>query len=322
MILSVSRRTDIPAFYAKWFINRIHEGYVYVRNPFNANQISNIPLDQNVVDCIVFWTKNPGPLMQYLPEISKLYDGAFYFQYTVNTYGKDMEPCVPGLERRVSLFADISKTYGTDRVVWRYDPILITDKYTTEWHIQSFKEMVHNLKGYTDTCVISFIDMYEKTKMNTREYGIRPPTIEEMDELVAAFSDITKGTGIQLKTCAEAIDFQKYGIEHNSCIDKDRIEKITGWRIKAKADKQRSDCQCIECADIGLYNTCLHGCRYCYANYNTKQVENAIAAHNDESPLLTGIITADCHIKDYSKAKSLKVERLVTGAEVEQISLF
>lgn len=322
MVLSVSRRTDIPAFYAKWFMNRIHEGYVYVRNPFNANQISKIPLYPEVVDCIVFWTKNPAPLLQYLSEINETFNGAFYFQYTINAYGKDIEPSVPDLESRIKLFKDISRTYGPDKVVWRYDPILITEKYTVQWHIRSFKDIVRELKGYTDTCVISFVDMYDKTKMNTKGYNIQPPTLEEMNELAEAFSVVVNDTGIHIKTCAENIDFQKYGIGHNSCIDKSRIEKLTGWKIKAKQDKQRSDCQCIECADIGLYNTCLHGCRYCYANHNARQVENAVSAHNDDSPLLTGMVTEGCKITEYSKAKSLKLEMLAGEAVSEQMSFF
>ena len=318
MILSVSRRTDIPAFYPKWFINRIREGYVYVRNPFNANQISNIPLSQDVVDCIVFWTKNPSPMMTYLPEINEKYNGAFYFQYTINAYGKDMEPSVPPLESRIETFIEIAETYGADKVVWRYDPIFLTEKYTVDWHIQSFKYIFERIGDYTDTCVISFIDMYDKTKANTKDFDIRPPTPPEIDTLAAEFSDIVSGSDVVIKTCAEHIDLKKYGIEHNSCIDKNRIENITGWEIKAKPDKQRTDCQCIECADIGLYNTCLHGCRYCYANYNYSQVKNAFAAHSDDSPLLTGKITADSKITAYSKAKSLKT---VCKAN-DQLSLF
>ena len=318
MILSVSRRTDIPAFYPKWFVNRIREGFVYVRNPFNANQISKIPLGADVVDCIVFWSKNPEPIIEYLPEISEKYHGAFYFQYTINAYGHDMEPAIPELEKRIDTFKRLSDTYGPDRVVWRYDPILLTDEYSLAWHQKWFEIVFDELKHYTDTCVISFIDMYDKTIKNTKPYNISAPTAKEIDMLAGAFSAMVKGSGVRIRTCAEGVDLNKYGIEPNSCIDQARIEKIIGCPIKAKPDKQRENCRCIECADIGLYNTCLHGCRYCYANYNMSQVQQAVAAHDDNSPLLTGSLTPSSVVKDYSKAKSLKT-KLPIG---EQMKLF
>lgn len=318
MILSVSRRTDIPAFYPKWFLNRVREGFVYVRNPFNANQISRIPLSEDIVDCIVFWSKNPEPIVEYLPEISKKYHDAFYFQYTINAYGHDMEPAIPELQKRIDTFKRLSDQYGPERVVWRYDPILLTEEYTVAWHQKWFESVFNELKHYTDTCVISFIDMYDKTIKNTKPYSIAAPTEEEIDVLAAAFSMTVKGSGVRIRTCAEGIDLVKYGIEPNSCIDQSRIEKLIGCRLKAKPDKQRDNCRCIECADIGLYNTCLHGCRYCYANYNMNQVQQAVAAHDDNSPLLTGALTSTSVIKDYSKAKALKV----SSHNDEQMTIF
>ena len=308
MILSVSRRTDIPAFYPRWFMNRVREGYAYVRNPFNANQISRIPLGEDVVDCIVFWSKNPEPIMECLPEISEKYHGAFYFQYTINAYDRDMEPGLPELQKRINTFKRLSDMYGPERVVWRYDPILLTKEYSLAWHQKWFKIIFDELKHDTDTCVISFIDMYDKTKKNTKPYSIAAPTEEEMDVLAAAFSAVVKGSGVRIRTCAEGVDLNKYGIEPDSCIDQERIERIIGCPIKAKPDKQRENCRCMECADIGSYNTCLHGCRYCYANYNMNQVQQAVAEHDDDSPLLTGTVTVSSVVKDYSKAKTLKTQ--------------
>ena len=318
MILSVSRRTDIPAFYPKWFVNRVREGFVYVRNPFNANQISKIPLGEDVVDCIAFWSKNPEPIIEYLPEIHEKYHGAFYFQYTINAYGHDMEPAIPELNKRIDTFKRLSDTYGPERVVWRYDPILLAEGYSLAWHQKWFEIVFDKLKSYTDTCVISFIDMYDKTIKNTKPYSITTPTAEEIDVLAEAFSAVVKGSGVRIRTCAEGVDLNKYGIEPNSCIDQARIEKIIGCPIKAKPDKQRENCRCIECADIGLYNTCLHGCRYCYANYNMNQVQQAVATHDDDSPLLTGALTPSSVVKDYAKAKTLKT-KLPIG---EQLKLF
>lgn len=321
MILSVSRRTDIPAFYPQWFMNRVEAGFVYARNPFNANLISKIPLTPDIVDCIVFWTKNPAPLLPFLPRIREVYGDAFYFQYSINAYGREIEPAVPDLEKRVATFQQLSKECGKLRTIWRYDPIFFSEKYTLEFHVEAFAKLLEQLKDYTDTCVISFVDMYEKTKKNAKDYGIRALTVEEMNQIAEAFSKLAQGTGVVIKTCAEAIDLDKYGIQHNSCIDGDLIEKIVGWEIRAKDDKQREHCGCVECADIGQYNTCKHGCRYCYANFNVERVKTAVAEHDDNSPLLTGTVNEGCVVKPYAKGVSLKRKRIVPVAPVQQ-SLF
>lgn len=318
MILSVSRRTDIPAFYPQWFMNRVEEGFLYTRNPFNANLISKIPLSPDIVDCIVFWTKNAAPLVPFLPKISSIYKDAFYFQYSINGYGQDIEPAVPQLQTRIKNFQELSQTWGKQRMIWRYDPIFLNEKYSLEFHIETFGKLLRQLKDYTDTCVISFVDMYEKTKKNTKEYGIRELTGEEMNRIAEAFSELAIGTGVTIKTCAEAIDLDKYGIKHNSCIDGDLIEQLIGWEIRAKDDKQREHCGCIECADIGIYNTCKHGCRYCYANFNQERVIAAVKAHDDNSPLLTGKVGANDLIKPYAKGISLKRRPILP----EQQSLF
>lgn len=317
MILSVSRRTDIPAFFAPWFMNRVKSGYVYVRNPFNFYQVSDIPLSPDIVDCIVFWTKNPLPLINYLPEISSLYSGNFYFQFTVNGYGREIEPAVPELGKRLDCFKKITQDYGRLKNVLRYDPIFINDKYTIEWHINKFGEIFNELKDYTDTCVISFVDMYTKTKSNTKEFGMRDLNVEEMEIIACEFSEIAANSNVTLKSCAEGIDLDKYGICHNSCIDKDRIEQIIGYQLKAKGDRQREYCRCIECADIGQYNTCKHGCRYCFANFNADKVSKAVMEHRAESPFLIGESDDRDIVKKYAKGVSLKGKSL----NIEQLSL-
>lgn len=290
---------------------------MYARNPFNANLISNIPLTPDVVDCIVFWTKNPAPLLPYMPEISERYENNFYFQYSINSYGKDMEPAVAPLEKRIETFQRLSDTYGQLRMIWRYDPIFFSEQYSLNWHLETFEKLLQQMKGYTDTCVISFIDMYERTKNNTKGYGISVPNVEEMNLLAAGFAKAAQDTGITIKSCAEAIDLEKYGIKHNSCIDGDLIEKIIGWEIRAKDDKQREHCGCVECADIGQYNTCMHGCRYCYATFNAARVKTAVSEHDVNSPLLTGVVGENCQIKPYGKAVSLKRK-----PKDEQLTLF
>lgn len=321
MILSVSRRTDIPAFYPRWFMNRVSEKFVYVRNAFNANQISNISINPDVVDCIVFWSKNPAPLLPYLKTIGNIYNNAFYFQYSINGYGKEIEQNIPDIDERIRTFKQIADEYGRLKIVWRYDPIFLSSKYSLDWHVRTYNLLFSELKDYTDTCVISFIDMYTKTIKNIKPYEIRSLNIEEMNFIASEFSKIVQGSGITIKTCAEGIDLDRYGILHNSCIDRERIEKIVGCKLKVKQDNQRAYCQCIECADIGQYNTCQHGCKYCYANFNPSMVTAAVEAHDDNSPLLTGTVGDNCKITNYGKAKSLKTVIPIKQNE-KQIALF
>ncbi len=288
MILSASRRTDIPAFYAEWFMNRLREGYVLVRNPMNYHQVSRVQLNPKVIDCIVFWTKNAKPLLPYIPDIQRLYP--FYFQYTLNAYDRDIEPSLPMMPEKLETFYELSDRVGSDAVIWRYDPVLLTDKYDVQWHIEHFERIAQTLRGKTNTCVFSFIDIYDKVKNNLKGYDVRSCTSDEMNTLAAAFYQIATQCGMQLRTCAEAIDLDNYGIRHGCCIDAELIAKLTGWKMKAKKDpNQRAECGCIESIDIGQYNTCRHGCRYCYANFNMKSVSTFSAQHDPCSAFLIGI---------------------------------
>lgn len=306
MILSVSRRTDIPAFYETWFLNRLRAGHVLVRNPMNYHQVSKVSLDPSVIDCIVFWTKNAAPLIPDLDEIRTGYP--FYFQYTLNGYGKDIEPHLPDISQKTETFRTISQIAGPRYTIWRYDPILLTDIYTVDWHTDTFRCIAENLKGYTTECVFSFIDIYDKIKSNINELGVRGCTADEADHLAAAFADIAKQNGFRLRTCAESVDLARYGIEHGCCIDGDLISELTGWNIAAKKDpNQRLECGCLESIDIGQYNTCRHGCRYCYANFNPQSVVTFSCQHDPLSPFLIGNIGKDDKITE-RKMKSLKKE--------------
>lgn len=284
MILSVSRRTDIPAFYSDWFFNRIKEGYVCVRNPMNVHQVSSISLSPEVVDCIVFWTKNAGPMLKRLDELNG-YD--YYFQYTVNDYGQEAEPCVPALKKRIDSFRQLSERIGKERVIWRYDPIFFSDKYTAEKHLESFGYIAEALKDHTEKCVFSFVDIYSsKNSRNMSALRNRQPSPDEMDRFAGELSRIGKANGLVLATCAEAIDLKKHGIEHNSCIDKELIERITGSVLKVGGDGQRQNCGCIKCDDIGSYDTCPHGCVYCYANFRPDVVHDKMRRYDRNSPIL------------------------------------
>ena len=307
MILSASRRTDIPAFFPKWFIQRIREGFVLVRNPMNYHQISRIELSPNLVDCIVFWTKNAKPIFPYLKEIAEKYP--FYFQYTLNAYGRDVEPHLPLLSEKINSLQKLSQEIGKERVIWRYDPILLSPKYDVDWHIETFDRLAKELSPYVENCVFSFLDLYKTVEKNIRECGARTCSEVEMIKLADKFAAIGKFTHLQLRTCAEKIDLTSRGIQHNKCIDPELISRITGYEIQAAKDKnQREECGCVESVDIGQYNTCRHNCCYCYANFNLKSVSSFTAQHDDMSPLLVGNLSVEDKVT-VRKLKTLKVRR-------------
>lgn len=304
MILSVSRRTDIPNYYSDWFINRIKEGFLYVRNPINIHQISKIDLSPEVVDCIVFWTKNPENMIERLDELNRY---KYYFQFTLTGYGKDIEPNIP--DKRsvlISTFKNLSDKIGKDKVIWRYDPILLSSKYTMEYHLKAFEEISGNLAGFTEKVIISFMDSYTKTQRNTAGLNIGQITNEDMYNLAGKMAQIAEKHQLKMETCAEQIDLQDIGIQHGSCIDKKLIEKIMGCKLKVGKDKnQREECGCYESVEVGTYNTCSNGCKYCYANYSDEKVKESIKLYNPHSPLLCGTIGDNDKITDRS-VKSLK----------------
>ena len=314
MILSVSRRTDIPAFYSKWFYKRIEERYVLVRNPINAKQVSRISLDPSVIDCIVFWTKNPKNLMRNL---DKLKDYNYYFQFTLNSYDKTVEVNVPEKKVLINTFIELSQKIGKERVIWRYDPILLTPKFSKEYHYKWFEYLAEKLHPYTQKCIISFVDLYLKTERNTKPLNVIPFTDESIMEIADRFSKITKKYDISLETCSEKVDFSKFGINHSKCIDDKLISSIIGKPISVEKDSnQRESCGCVKSIDIGAYNTCKHNCLYCYANFNKSIVEKNYLQHNPDSPLLYGKLNGDEIIKDRV------MESYVNSPQISQVSLF
>lgn len=304
MILSVSRRTDIPNYYSDWFINRIREGFLYVRNPVNAHQISRIDLSPQVIDCIVFWTKNPESMLDRLEEL-KNYD--YYFQFTLTGYGRDVEPNLPDKKSRlIPTFQKLSQKIGKERVIWRYDPIFISEKYTADYHLKAFEEIARSLSGYTDKAVISFVDLYEKTKRNTEGIGIQKWTEQDMKNLAGQLVQIAEKYHLVMESCAEKLDLQKIGIRHGSCIDRALIEKILGCKLTVEKDKnQRGECGCFESVEVGSYDTCPNGCRYCYANFNDEKVKENKMHYDADSPLLCGSVHPEDKITD-RKMKSVK----------------
>lgn len=287
MIISASRRTDIPTYYSEWFMNRIKAGYALVRNPMNAHQVSRINLSPEVVDGIVFWTKNPTPMLDKLPLLK---DYMYYFQFTLNAYEQDVETGVPLKHKHiVPTFQRLSEMIGPERVIWRYDPVFLSEKYSFNYHMKYFEQLAKKLAPYTKKCTMSFLDMYVKTERNVSGLNIQPWTLELQDAMAKSLAEIAHSYGLELETCAEGIELEKYAIKHAHCIDGELFSKLLGCQLKADKDKnQRKECGCVDSVDIGAYNTCRNGCRYCYANFNTKMVQNNRQRHNPLSPLLLG----------------------------------
>lgn len=304
MVLSVSRRTDIPNYYSEWFFNRIKDGFAYVRNPMNARQVSRIDITPEVVDCIVFWTKNPGPMLGRLSELEG-YD--YYFQFTLTGYGSEIEHGVlHKKEKIIPVFQELSRKIGRDKVIWRYDPIIFTGRYTPEYHLKAFGQIAEALRGYTGKCVISFVDLYAKNKRNMELLGACQLADAELLKFAEELGRIARNNKIAAGSCAEYMDLEACGIAHNSCIDQALIEGITGCRLKAGKDRnQREECGCMESVEIGAYNTCRNGCKYCYANYSEQSVANNCRKYDPKSPILCGRITADDKITERN-VKSLK----------------
>ena len=287
MIISASRRTDIPAHYSDWFLQRVREGFVLVRNPRNAHQVRRVSLLPEDVDGIVFWTKNPLPM---LPRLQELSEYAYYFQATVTPYGPDVEPGIPDKEKVIlpSLLR-LSDEIGPERVVWRYDPILLSEKYTMGFHFDAFESMARRLAGRVARCTVSFLDMYKNTARNARLMGLAPVGEAYMLEMAGNIAAIAKTHGIPVDACAEPLDFSRFGIGRARCVDPAILEAASGRPIEFRRQKgQRPECGCADSVDIGAYNSCPNGCGYCYANFSPALTRENLSRHDDRSPLLCG----------------------------------
>ncbi len=308
MILSASRRTDIPNYYSEWLARRLRAGFLCVRNPMNFRQVSRIALNPNVIDCIVFWTKNPAPMLPYLDEYRRY---MYYFQFTLTGYGKDIEPGLPDKRRiLIPAFCELADRIGRDRVIWRYDPIFLSDHYTLDYHVKAFTRIAEALAGRTRRVVISFLDDYEKTKRNMKGINIQGLTKEKMWRLAHSFAVIAGRYGMEIQTCAEKIDLSEYGITHGACIDREYIEHLLGCRLRAGKDHgQRPECRCMESVEIGSYHTCRNGCRYCYANYSDGRVQARIRDFDVDSPILCGKMEPEDRITE-RKMKTLRENQM------------
>ena len=312
IILSASRETDIPAFYADWFVERLREGWCAWKNNYNG-VVYRVSFDK--VRMIVFWSKNPKPLLERLDEIEELGFRQYYFQFTLNDYvSEGLEPNVPSVAERIDTFKRLADRIGKERVIWRFDPLVLMDGRTVarvsghadtvgssklscltiDMLLDRIGKIGRQLKGYTEKLVFSFIDIasYRKVQRNIAGFGVREFSAEEQIQFAKGLAELNKELGLELATCGELTDLSMYGIKHNKCVDDDLMmrlfhddvelmnfigaeyDMLDGWHVKkSKKDKgQRKACGCVASKDIGAYNTCPHLCRYCYANFSDEAV--------------------------------------------------
>ena len=283
MIIDTGNRTDIPAFYSKWFMNRIKEGFVMVRNPYSPEQVTRYRLDPEVVDAIIFTSKNPEPMVKHLSELDRF---RTFWYVTITPYGKSIEPGVPDTRKVIDAFRKISEHVGSHAMSWRYDPIFISDTYSVDYHIDAFERMASELEGYTEQVVISFIDLFEKTKKNFPE--VREVVREERLALGKAFAETGRRHNMTVRSCLEGVELAQFGVDVSDCMSQAVIEHAIGEKLIVPKSRHILDCECVMGNDIGAYNSCAHFCRYCYANYDKEAVRANMKKHDPDSPFLIG----------------------------------
>ena len=291
MILFASGRTDIPAFYSNWFINRVKAGFVDVRNPFNQNLVSRINFSD--VDLIMFCSKNPLPMIDKL----KMLKVPVLFHVTITPYSKDVEPNIPDKRLIIEGVKKLSLVLGIDNVVLRYDPIFLSDKYNVDYHIRAFDKLCKNLNGYVNKIIVSFMDEYKNVRSNKNILKYRTLTREDYKKIGEAFSKSAMDNGMSVQTCFEDNDLTEYGFVKGECLSHELAYILTGKKFKSSNVRKEKKCECVQMVDIGDYNSCMHMCKYCYANYDEKAVSSNFKMHDDNSSLLIGSIQSDDVIK-------------------------
>jgi hypothetical protein len=298
MIISASRRTDIPAFYSDWFFKRIAEEFCIVKNPFNPSQTYRVSLMPEDVDAIVFWSKNPEAIIHRLPELDAM-GFRYYFQFTLNNYPKELEGGVPPLKKRIGTFIRLSNMLGFERVIWRYDPIIISNITGHDYHYDKFSSLCEKLGGYTKRVMVSVVEYYKKTVRNLKrlepdgyKFDFDARQGEATDVLLEKMAKIANNHGIEILSCAQVRNYEELGIKPGSCVDGELINRLWGLDLHVKKDPgQRKFCLCSVSKDIGMNDTCTHDCPYCYATKNHDVALKRYKEHNPNSPCMYGECT-------------------------------
>ncbi len=295
MILNVSGRTDIVAFYTDWFMKRYREGFVDVRNPYNRKLVSRINFEN--VDAILFCTKNPIPILKHLKEITK----PILFHVTLTPYKKDIEPNVPDKNKIIDAIKELSQIIGKDNLYVRYDPIFLSDKYSVTYHKKAFERMCSLLDGYVTSIIVSFIDDYKNVRANMKTLRLKDFTEEDYREIGTSFSRSVKEHNMTVQTCFEERNLSEYGFKIGECLSHQMAYILTGKKYKNWTARKGGKCNCVEMVDIGVYNSCQHFCKYCYANYDERQVAINFKNHDNNSTMLVGRLESDDIIKERFK---------------------
>ncbi|MDR2140307.1 MAG: DUF1848 domain-containing protein [Deltaproteobacteria bacterium] len=290
MIVSCSRRTDVPSFYADWLLGRLRAGFALVPHPYNPRKLTGVSLDPMAVDCLVLWTKDPGPLMGHLAEMDAR-GWRYYFEFTLNPYGPDLEPGLPPKEELVATFQALSQRLGRERVDWRYDPIVFSPTYPVSFHLRSLAALGERLAPWASRLIISFVDQYRHGPK------LSGGTEAERLELAAGLARLGESWGLPIYACAEAMDLRAFGVKPSACLDRAKIEGLTGRPLRVRKDPgQRQACLCLESVDLGVYNSCSRLCAYCYANAKPSLAVARWRAHDPRRPTLTGELSEGAEI--------------------------
>ncbi len=305
MIVNTGGRTDTVQYFSEWLLRRFEEGYALSRNPLFPHKVSRLELSPDVVDCVVFCSKNYRPILPRLREITDRFNG--YCYCTITAYGRDVEPGVPPIDESMQTLIELAGIVGPQRVAWRYDPVLLTKTYTVERHLETFDHMARTLAPHIDRCIFSFVEIYEKVKFNMPELVML--TEESMDELARGMGEIAAQYGIYLQTCGTDGDFSRYGIHPAGCMTLDILGAANGVEFRTLKHKgMRHGCHCMEARDIGAYDTCPNGCKYCYANKDPRKAAENFKLHDPASPLLLGSLGPDDEVTQATQKSFLKKE--------------
>ncbi|ACV23243.1 Domain of uncharacterised function (DUF1848) [Slackia heliotrinireducens] len=312
MILNTGARTDTVQYYSEWLLNRFAEGYVLSRNPLFPEKVTRYELTPEAIDLVMFCSKNYEPILPRLHEITDRFNT--YFHYTITAYGRDIEPGVPSVDDSIRTLLKLERQVGRQRIVWRYDPVLLLGPYTVERHLQTFEHLCSHLAGHIDRCVFSFVGMYKKLQRNMPE--LKPVSAGDKLLLAEQMGLIAHKHGVVLQTCGQADDYTRFGIGPSACTRLDIMGPANNVEFRNLKHKgMRAGCGCFESRDIGAYNTCPNGCRYCYANYDHAQAARNYQNHNPASPLLIGNLSDQDEIVPGSQKSLLKKEFRPTAHE-------
>ena len=295
MILNTGSRTDTVQYYTEWLLKRFDEGFVYSRNPLFPNKVIRYELNPEVVDCVIFCSKNYAPILPYIRRITDKFNT--YFHYTITAYGRDIEPNVPSIDESIKTLIKLSEIVGSQRIAWRYDPILLTEKYTLQRHIDTFDYMAKNIAPHIDRCIFSFVEMYKKLKVNMPEIILL--TEGDKQEIAKNIGAIAQKYNMIIQTCATEGDYEQYGILKSGCLTSEILGRANNIKFKkVKHTGNRKGCGCMDSRNIGDYDTCPNGCKYCYANQTPHIAKINYAKHNPNSPLILGDLQKTDEITD------------------------